>query len=79
MQTLNIVICEDGKDAADKGHVYHEGFTEVAIEKVVVVKDGTVEGNSTVDFVMQDSNGKKYMFMLTGNLLRSIPFFSKKY
>ena len=73
MQHLNIHICEDAEDAIQKGHVYREGVRAVEIVKVVVVRKGTESGNSTVDLVLKDREGKTFVVMLTGNLLKSIP------
>lgn len=75
MQHLDVVICRDGNDAIAQGHVYsaENGFTAVEIEKAVVVQNGTERGNSTVDLIFRDQQGNKYVVMLTGNLLKSIP------
>lgn len=73
MQHLEVNICADAEDAVKRGFVYREGFKAVSVEKAVVVRNGTVEGNATVDFILQDEEGKKYVFMITGNLLKSIP------
>lgn len=75
MSHLSVHICEDADDAVKKGHIYHrsEGFKVVEIDKVVVVRQGTVEGNSTVDLVLRDEHGNKFVVMVTGNLLKTIP------
>ena len=74
MQNLSVILCEDANDAIKKGYVYIASeFTAVELRTAVVVKNGTVNGNSTVDLVLQDANGKKYVAMITGNLLKSIP------
>ena len=75
MNQLNIHICKDADDAVEKGHVYDQkdGYKMVEISKVVVVNKGTEEGNSTVDLVLRDEAGNKFLVMVTGNLLKSIP------
>lgn len=74
MSHLSVTMCEDAQDAVAKGFNYEAPeFTAVSVEKVVVVKRGTVNNNSTVDFVLVDETGKKYVFMVTGHLLKSIP------
>lgn len=73
MQHLDVVICKDADEAAQKGFVYRGDIKAVEIEKVVVVQQGTQAGNSTVDLVLKDEHGKQYVVMLTGNLLKSIP------
>lgn len=71
---LKINICEDAKDAIEKGFDYNKGDTKpIKIKNVVIVKNGTVGENTTVDFVLEDENGQQFVFMLTGNLLKSIP------
>lgn len=73
--TLNVVICKDANDAARKGYDYAAGeeFNPITLDKVVVVQNGTKEGRSSVDFVMRAGDGQKYVFMLTGRLLKTIP------
>lgn len=45
----------------------------VELRTAVVVRDGTVGGNSTVDLVLVDECGNKYVAILTGALLKGIP------
>lgn len=74
MNTLDIFICKDAEDASMKGHNYRSPeFKPIEIEKVVVLREGTVEGNSTVDLVLKDESGQKFVVMLTGRLIKSIP------
>jgi len=72
---LTVTICEDSEDAFAKGHTYEaeKGFRAVTIESAVVVVHGTGQGNPTVDLVMVDAEGNKYVTMISGNLLRTIP------
>lgn len=70
---LNGFMYQDAQEAIDGGHVYGDEVTPLRVEKVVVVREGTEAGKPTVDFVMTDGNGKKYFFMVTGALLKSIP------
>jgi hypothetical protein len=74
MQHLNVTVCDDATDAANKGFVYKRpDYKPVNITKVVVVRDGTLMGNSTVDLVMEDEHGNKFVVMVTGRLLKSLP------
>jgi hypothetical protein len=74
MQQLDVVICKDAEDAVSQGFLYTpENFTPVEIDKVVVVRNGTEAGHSTVDLVLKDEDGKQFVVMVTGNLLKSIP------
>lgn len=72
MQQLSICIAKDAADAVQQGHIYHEGYIPVKLDHVVLVKDGTVEHNPTVDFVMEDGSGAKYVFMITGALIEML-------
>lgn len=68
---LDIAICEDADDATEKGYFYRAPeYSPIEITKLVVVKKGTVEGNATVDFVMQTEDGKKYVCMVTAALFK---------
>lgn len=73
MQHLNIHICQNAEEAIEKGHIYRDGVKAVEIDKVVVVREGTEGGNSTVDLVLKDQQGNTFVVMVTGNLLKSIP------
>lgn len=74
MNTLNIVVCRDAKHATQQGHFYRPPvFKPVHIDRVVVVENGTDAGKPTVDFVLVDESGQKYVVMVTGALLSLIP------
>ena len=73
---LAITVCNDADDAIAKGFDYAskgDEFKPIEISQVVVVRNGTVGGNSTVDLVLKDQTGQKYVVMLTGALVKSIP------
>lgn len=76
-QSLDIAICEDAEDAIKQGFNYAArpagSVKPIEIKKVVVVRNGTQQGNSSVDFVLQDEDGQQFVFMVTGRLLKSIP------
>ena len=75
-QHLSIRICADAQDAIDNGFDWKAATPPVKpieIKKVVVVRDGTQAGNATVDFLLEDETGQRFVFMVTGNLLKSIP------
>lgn len=72
--SLKVTICEDGKDAIRHGFVYRQPvFKPINIDQVVVVKNGTETQKATVDIVLVDSTGQKYVVMMTAALLASIP------
>jgi hypothetical protein len=45
----------------------------IEINQVVVVRNGTQSGRPTVDIVLQDETGQRFVCMVTGALLKSIP------
>jgi len=74
--SLKITICESVEDAVAQGFVYKEpDYLPIEIIDIVVVKNGTKAGNSTADFILKDSTGQKFCFMVTSRLLKSIPAF----
>lgn len=74
MNYLDIEICENADEAALKGYVYsYDEYKPIEITKVVVVRKGTEEGNPTVDLILQDQEGNKFVVMITGKLLKLIP------
>lgn len=71
---LIIDICEDSKDASYKGYVYRPPIYEkIKIDKIIVIKKGTLNDKPTLDFILEDEKGQKYVFMITAALLKSIP------
>lgn len=73
-QSLRITICDDADDAIRKGYKYTYGEVKpIEIKEVVIVRDGTVEHNSTADLILEDENGQRYVVMITGRLLKSLP------
>ncbi len=73
---LNIRICDDAQDAIQQGFnwvVHPTPPKPVEITQVVIIRKGTENGNPTVDFVMKDDTGQRYVFMITGALLRALP------
>ena len=73
---LSIAICEDASDAIARGFNWVTATPPVKpieVKQVVVVRKGTQAGNATVDFVLEDESGQRFVFMVTGNLLKTIP------
>lgn len=73
---LDITICADADDAIKQGFTWSAAvppIKPIEVKKVVVVRKGTTSGNATVDFVLEDETGQRFVFMVTGNLLKSIP------
>lgn len=73
-QSLRILFCRSPEEAIERGFVYRApDYQPIEVDQVVVIEDGTVGGRKSYDFVLRDANGQKYVFMLTENLLKTIP------
>ena len=73
---LNVEICGDADDAIARGYDWKAvtpAVKPIEVQKVIVVRQGTQAGNATVDFLLEDESGQRFVFMVTGNLLKSIP------
>lgn len=68
---LPITICRDAEDAVERGYNYRRPeYLPARISQAVVVLNGTESGRATVDFIMEDEKGQKYIVMLTARLLQ---------
>jgi len=72
---LAITICADADDAIKQGFNWAEqpDVKPIEVEKVIVVRGGMESGRASVDFVLKDENGQRYVFMVTRALLATIP------
>lgn len=73
---LQVSICDDAQDAIAKGFDWkaaQPAVKPIEITQVVVVRNGTQTGKPTVDLVLTDDTGQRFVCMLTGVLLKSIP------
>lgn len=71
---LAVSICEDASDAVRQGYFYRQPvYLPIKIIKAVVIKNGTQSGGSSVDFILEDEKGQKYVVMITGAILKAIP------
>lgn len=73
---LAVTICADAADAIEQGFDWTNAqptVKPIEVKKVVVVRNGTQQGNATVDFLLEDETGQRFVFVVTGNLLKSIP------
>lgn len=81
---LDIAIVNDAAEACTKGFDYNANNAKAAaagqapiqpieVKQVLVVRCGTESGKSTVDFILENEIGERYVFMVTGALLKSIP------
>lgn len=70
---LPVTICDDAAEAIKGGYDHFANGTKpIGVTQAVVIRKGTVDGNATVDFVLEDEAGVKYAFMITSALLKMI-------
>lgn len=72
-QSISLRICDTPTEAHEQGFVYREPeVLPMELKQVVVVRGGTQEGGSTVDFLCEDASGQKHVFLITATLLAMI-------
>lgn len=69
MFTTFVTFAQETVSSAPK---YSDDVTLLKIDTCIVVKNGTVDGNPSVDLQLTDENGKKYVVMATGGIIESI-------
>lgn len=73
---IAVTVCANPADAVAKGYSYNQWPdvpTPLNLEKAVIVQNGTVAGNPTVDLILVDETGKKYVALITARLLQALP------
>lgn len=74
MNKLTVRVFKDADEASAAGFDYRgKDITGLVLETAVVVRDGTMEGNPTVDLLLRDEAGNEYVTLITGNLLKMLP------
>lgn len=68
---ITIQICQS-PDEAPNYNTNGRGIKAASLDTAIVVKNGTVEGNATVDLQFTDDKGNRYVAMITANLLKSV-------
>lgn len=73
-QHLAIAICSDSAEAVARGFHWaaDPAVKPIEVKQAVVVLDATEGGNSSVDFVLEDETGQRFVFLITANLLRTL-------
>ena len=66
---LDIEVFKSPVEAPSFKEPEHKG---IRIEKANIVRNGTESGLSTVDLILVDESGQKYMMMITGRLIHSL-------
>lgn len=74
MTSMKVAVVEDAAEAIEQGFNYTDGdYKAVEIVQAIVVRNGTEAGRPSVDFILQDEDGNKYVVLLTGALLKALP------
>jgi len=68
---IAIQICASPDDAPNY-NTNGEGIKPATLDRAIIVKDGTVGGEPTVDLQFTDEKGNRYIAMITANLLKSV-------
>lgn len=68
---IEIELHDDATTAPNYKNL-EEVFRRADIDKAVIIKSGTVCGNSTVDIQFSDELGNKFVGMITARLLKAI-------
>jgi hypothetical protein len=71
MTSLKILIHEKEKPPVDDGSRPEDFKGELSIETMVVLERGTVSGDTSVMFRLDDGQGGHYVAQMTGNILRT--------
>jgi carbamoylphosphate synthase large subunit len=50
-------------------HFTRPEYKAAEIDHCNVIRNGTVQGNTTVDIIFKDESGQKYVLMITGRLI----------
>lgn len=59
-------------DSVEDAPRYDASVIALTLDKACVVKNGTINGNPTVDLVLYDKNGKEYLAMVTGGIIKML-------
>ena len=70
MMTTTLAINVHG--SPDEAPKYESDTTVIRLDKALIVRKGTEAGKSTVDLQCVDGNGKKFVIMATGRIMRGL-------
>lgn len=71
--TLALKVCKSSDEAIEMGYTYREPeHLPIQVKEVLIVKEGMESGKSSIDFILVDGNGQKYVFILTENLINMV-------
>lgn len=73
---LQVFVFDNPESASAQGFDRLNKYRDtkpLRIEQAVVVHKGMESGAPTVDLVLTDAQGNKYVTVVTGNILKSLP------
>ena len=70
MNSVNIKICDTVEDAPNYKKM--GGYTSLSIGDFVIVGQGRQSGRPTIDVLLTDDEGKRYVAMITGTLVEML-------
>lgn len=74
-RSIKMAVFNDPDEAIEAGYNYSEWGDKpipLGIDKAVVVRKGMVSGAATVDLLLVDEHGNKYVTLITANLLAMV-------
>lgn len=73
MQKLGIMIFQSPSEAPNYNDLLAKGekISALTLTDAYIVKNGTEGGKATIDLLLTDDKGNKFVSMITANLLRS--------
>lgn len=70
---IKVTVCQDTHDTIRQGFFYRPPiYRPLNINEAVVNLKGTQAGKPTVDFILEDEKGQKYVIILTSTILAAI-------
>lgn len=72
---LKVTVCKDVQDAIDKGYDYaaRGDFSGIHLKEVVIVHGGMASGLPSVDLILEDNDGNKYVAVTSAAMLKVLP------
>lgn len=67
---ITIQICNSIEEAPNYNNL--PGWHAAEVTKAIIVRNGTVNGNDTIDLQFKDLEGKNYSCMITAALFKQI-------
>ncbi len=70
--SMSVSVSIKSADSVGKAPKYGPEVVGLELEECVIVSKGTHHGLPSVDLVMKDENGKRYLVMTTGRVMEQL-------